>query len=72
MRGSFLFVFCRHYTKAAESRFHIFTLPASPRDGPILPQFAEFNASGDEGSGDMRILCNVRVKPGLICLPQFL
>src|ERR1041385_6597116 len=30
MRGSFLFVFCRHYTKAAESRFHIFTLALSP------------------------------------------
>src|SRR6266516_3001326 len=26
MRDSIGFVFCRHYTKAAESRFHIFTL----------------------------------------------
>ncbi len=30
MRDSILFVFCRHYTKAAESRFHIFTLILSP------------------------------------------
>src|SRR6266516_5395420 len=29
MRGSIWFVFCRHYTKAAESRFHIFTLTLS-------------------------------------------
>src|SRR6266511_414275 len=31
MRDSIGFVFCRHYTKAAESRFHIFTLTLSPR-----------------------------------------
>src|SRR5882672_2196070 len=30
MRDSILFVFCRHYTKAAESRFHKFTLILSP------------------------------------------
>src|SRR5213593_1015827 len=29
MRDSIGFVFCRHYTKAAESRFHIFTLTLS-------------------------------------------
>jgi len=33
MRDSIGFVFCRHYTKAAESRFHIFTLTLSPDGG---------------------------------------
>src|SRR6266480_1398880 len=28
---------CRHYTKAAESRFHIFTLSLSPSEGERVP-----------------------------------
>jgi hypothetical protein len=48
MRGSFLFVFCRHYTKAAESRFHIFTLPY-PRDGAT--SLAQLAGRGMKGEG---------------------
>src|SRR5438876_2307750 len=44
MRDSTGFVFCRHYTKAAESRFHIFTLTLSPSDG-------EREISGGNGEG---------------------
>jgi len=46
MRDSIGFVFCRHYTKAAESRFHIFTLTLSLRERERNARIAQRHAEG--------------------------
>src|SRR6266699_3833076 len=65
MRGSIRFVFCRHYTKAAESRFHIFTLTLSPR---FMYQYCLSSAGRGNGRGAMPFLMSFALEPEIVTL----
>src|SRR2546422_10816729 len=65
MRDSIGFVFCRHYTKAAESRFHIFTLTLSPR---FMYQYCFSSAGRGNGRGAMSFLMSFALEPEIVTL----
>src|SRR3989449_409721 len=65
MRDSIGFVFCRHYTKAAESRFHIFTLTLSPR---FMYQYCFSSAGRGNGRGAMPFLMSFVLEPEIVTL----
>src|SRR2546422_6848441 len=63
MRDSIGFVFCRHYTKAAESRFHIFTLTLSPR---FMYKYCFSSAGRGNGRGAMPFLMSFVLEPEIV------
>src|SRR5207245_10694364 len=57
------FCVCRHYTKAAESRFHIFTLTLSPR---FLYHYCFSSAGRGNGRGAMPFLMSFALEHEIV------